>query len=558
MDVTFALLQQMSVYLVVAYLFSKTPIFDQLFTVAPRQRHRLVVYVVFSAFCILGTYLSLEVHGAIANNRAIGAVMGGLLGGPAVGLAVGITGGLHRYTLGGFTDLACAVSTTVDGLIGGLVHIYYLRQRRPQAIFSPWVPFLATLGAECLQMLIILAVARPFADAVALVRVIAAPMILCNAVGAGLFMAIIRDRRNMFEKFGNIFSNKALRIAESAVGLAVHQFDRDTAETIARIVFEETGVGAVSITDRERILAYVGRGSDHHRPDTPISSDLTRQAIAENRVVFADGFETPFACSIDDHCPLGSALVVPLRGDGEVLGCIKLYEPKGKLFLNINRRMGEGIARLLAANILAGRFEQQKTLLLQAELKLVQAQVNPHFLFNTLNTIGAVTRIDPDRARQLLMHLSNFFRKNLKRASDVSTLREELDHVRSYLEIEQARYGDRLQVAIRVDDRLLDLRLPTFTLQPLVENAVKHGISTMLSGGRIGIFGWLDHGEPILLVEDNAGCYCPAEGGSGLGLSIVDKRLQAQLGGMAGIEVACRAGAWTRVSIRIPRPAVAA
>ncbi|MGY2437960.1 histidine kinase, partial [Escherichia coli] len=93
--------------------------------------------------------------------------------------------------------------------------------------------------------------------------------------------------------------------------------------------------------------------------------------------------------------------------------------------------------------LLAGRLEQQQRLLVQSELKLVQAQINPHFLFNTLNTISAITRRDPGRARELLLHLSRFFRNNLKRQSGLTTLREEQEHCLSYLEIEQARFGER-------------------------------------------------------------------------------------------------------------------
>ena len=125
----------------------------------------------------------------------------------------------------------------------------------------------------------------------------------------------------------------------------------------------------------------------------------------------------------------------------------------------------------------------QKNLLVQSELKLLQAQVNPHFLFNALNTIIAILRIDAARCKDLLIHLSNFFRKNLKRGNDLSTLEEELDQVNSYLQIEKARFDDRLTIEIDIDPSLMKMILPTFTLQPLVENAFKHGISNTLGQG---------------------------------------------------------------------------
>ncbi|WP_459782351.1 sensor histidine kinase, partial [Photobacterium sp. R1] len=182
-------------------------------------------------------------------------------------------------------------------------------------------------------------------------------------------------------------------------------------------------------------------------------------------LVYADGYEVPYCCSLYDKCKLGSALVIPLiGGNHEVIGTIKLYEPKHKLFSTINLTLGEGIAKLLSNQILTGRYNRQQTLLTQAELRLLQAQVNPHFLFNALNTINAVIRRDPDKARQLIQHLSQFFRRNLKQNIETVTLEEELQHVHAYLEIERARFADRLQVEVNIDDALLNITIPTFTL----------------------------------------------------------------------------------------------
>jgi len=559
MDVIISLLQQMSVYLVIAYLFSKTPLLKSLFTVSMRLPPKAVIYVVFSGFCILGTYFGLNMLDAIANTRAIGAVLGGMLGGPVVGFLIGLTGGLHRYTLGGFTDLACALSTTAEGLLGGLVCLYLVRRGKADLLFNPSTVFTVTLIAECLQMAIILAVAQPFERALSLVEVIAAPMILANSMGAALFMSMIRDQRNMFEKYSQISAAKTLRIAESAVGITLEGLTQETAERIARIVYEETGVGAVAMTDREKILAFVGIGADHHTPGATLMSEHSRRAIETGEVVFADGVELPYSCSLSKNCKLGSSLVVPIRADNEVIGTLKLYEPKHKLFLSINRALGEGIANLLSNQILAGRYDQQKHLLVQSELKLLQAQINPHFLFNALNTISAIIRTNPNQARELLVHLSNFFRKNLKRGSDMTTLREELDHVNSFLRIQKARFEDRMHVDIDIDPGLLEVRIPTFTLQPIVENAIQHGISNVLDEGRIAIRAETGPDGIYLLVEDNAGSYSDTgRSAGGLGMGIVDKRIKNLYGETFGITVDCREGEWTRIWIKLPQEEMAA
>ncbi|MFK7683192.1 sensor histidine kinase [Aeromonas caviae] len=553
MQLVLSLLQQMSVSLVIAYLFSKSPLLRPLANYSVRLPHKVLIYVIFSCFCILGTYVGLDIDDAIANTRAVGAVLGGLLGGPLVGCLVGLTGGLHRYTLGGFTDLACAISTTCEGLLGGLVHWRLMRAGRVNDLFAPRVAFFTTFVAEIMQMVIILLVATPFDKSLLLVRTIATPMILANSCGAALFISMIRDQQRMYEKFSRVFSAKALTIANRTVGIMSQGFTPEASGKIAHIVQEETGVGAVAITDTDKILAFIGTGEDHHKPGTPITSAITLQAIAQNKVLFADGNSQPYRCSISPQCQLGSVLVIPLQGDEGVIGTIKLYEPKKRLFLKINHTLGEGIANLLSQQLLAGRLEQQQRLLVQSELKLVQAQINPHFLFNTLNTISAITRRDPGRARELLLHLSRFFRNNLKRQSGLTTLREEQEHCLSYLEIEQARFGKRLTVINEIPPHLAEVQLPSFTLQPLIENAIKHGICSLLGEGRLRLFARETPEAITLCVEDNAGAWQPSGQGDGLGMSLVDKRLKSAFGERYGIDVQWEPEQWTRVSLTLPR-----
>lgn len=553
MDLILSLLQQMCVYLVLAYMLSKTPIFLPLLNISSRLSHKFSCYVLFSLFCIMGTYFGLQIDDAIANTRAIGAVIGGLLGGPIVGFAVGLTGGLHRYSLGGFTDVACAISTTVEGLIGGLLHLYLVRKEKVEQLFNPIIVLAVTLVAEVSQMLIITTVAKPFDQAYALVSDIAAPMIIANCIGAALFVSILQDKKTIYEKYSATFSRRALTIAERSVGIWNTGFNSVNAEKIVRIIYEETNVGAVAITDKEKILAFIGTGDDHHKPNTPISSPCTIQAMQQNRVMYLDGRESPYQCSISNHCSLGSVLVIPLRAGKEVVGTIKLYEPKRKLLSNINRSMGEGIAQLLSSQILYNDFQRQQTLLTQAEIKLLHAQVNPHFLFNALNTISAVIRRDPNKARELIQHLSHFFRSNLKQNIETVTFKEELAHVNAYLTIEKARFTDRLEVNINIDEHLLEKSLPSFTLQPLVENAIKHGISNKIEGGKVRLFSQQNSLGYRIIVEDNAGNFEPPKSDhEGLGMEIVNKRLTHFYGPLAELQTHCHKDHLTRMSFLIP------
>ncbi len=547
------LLQQMCVYLVIAWLMSKTRLFIPLTQVTVRLPHKLLCYVTFSFFCIMGTYFGLHIEDSIANTRAIGAVMGGLLGGPLVGGLVGLTGGLHRYAMGGMTAFSCMVSTIVEGLLGGLMHRILVNRGRADLLFNPITAGATTFVAEVVQMGIILLIARPYNEALHLVESIAAPMVVTNTVGSAMFMRILLDKRAMLEKYTSAFSATALKVAALTEGILRKGFNQENSMRVAHVLYQELDISAVAITDCEKLLAFTGTGDDHHLPGRPISSSLTLRAIETGEVVYADGNAVPYRCSLDPHCKLGSTLVIPLRGEnGIVVGTIKLYEVKNRLFSSINRTLGEGIARLFSAQILAGQYERQKQLLTQSEIKLLHAQVNPHFLFNALNTLVAVIRRDKDQACELVQYLSTFFRKNLKRPAEIVTLADELDHVNAYLQIEQARFQSRLHVQLNLQEGLSLQHLPAFTLQPIVENAIKHGTSQLLGTGEIAISASSQGNWLVLSIEDNAGLYQPRPDAQGLGMTLVDKRLRARYGDACGIQVECQPEHFTRVTLRLP------
>lgn len=548
------LLQQMCVYLVIAYLLSKTKLIIPIMQITVHRPHKLMCYLIFSFFCIMGTYFSLEIEDTFANTRAIGAILGGMLGGPYVGLLVGITGGIHRYTLGGFTAETCMISTILTGLISGVVHHILIKKNRVDLIYNPLVLAALAIMMESLEMIMILIFSKPFEVVLHTVRNIAAPMIVANSVGVAMFMRILLDRKAMFEKYTSAFSSKALAIATSTDGLLRDGFNQENSTKVAHIIYQELGVGAVAITDREKILTFIGIGEDHHLQGTPITSKLTLQSMEDNEVKYLDGIHDPYQCSISKTCPLGSTLVIPLRGENNnVVGTIKLYEAKNRLFSSINRTLGEGIASLLSAQILAGQNEHYKALLSQTEIKLLHAQVNPHFLFNALNTLLAVIRRDQKQASQLVQNLSTFFRKNLKRPEEVVTLKDELDHVTAYLEIEKLRFMDKLEVIIRVPSTLENAHLPAFSLQPIVENAIKHGISQIIGQGTVTIEARQQGHLLILCVKDNAGNYQEAlKDNNGLGLNLVHKRIQIRYGKQYGMEITCQPDVFTQVTLTLP------
>jgi LytS/YehU family sensor histidine kinase len=193
-------------------------------------------------------------------------------------------------------------------------------------------------------------------------------------------------------------------------------------------------------------------------------------------------------------------------------------------------------------------YATQQILLAQAELQSLEAQVNPHFLFNTLTTIGALTRSDPETARGMIKDLSEFLRKSLNREEEMSTLADELAIVELYLRLEKARFGDRLQVNIQIPAELLGELVPVFALQPLVENAIKHGIGPRRGGGTVTLRAGHDAQGAWIEVQDDGLGIAPgtlarlnaqggirSEAGMGIGLQNLHRRLRILFGSRSGL-----------------------
>jgi two-component system LytT family sensor kinase len=207
------------------------------------------------------------------------------------------------------------------------------------------------------------------------------------------------------------------------------------------------------------------------------------------------------------------------------------------------------------------KLEQQERALMQARMAALQSQINPHFLFNTLNSVSSLVRRDPDTARELIVKLANILRRLLRRVDAFSPLRDEIAFLDDYLDIEVVRFGrDKLQVIKELDPASLEVLVPSMMLQPLVENSLKHGLAPKIGGGRIYLRSRLESGNLLLEVEDDGvgiGAANPLEAsdgmtGAGIGMSNVTERLKVLYGGTAAMEIASRPGEGTRVKLRVP------
>jgi len=202
-------------------------------------------------------------------------------------------------------------------------------------------------------------------------------------------------------------------------------------------------------------------------------------------------------------------------------------------------------------------LEEHQQMLLRARMDALSNQINPHFLFNTLNTVSALVRTDPDMAREVVLKLSNILRRLLRQQENFVPLREELHFVDDYLDIEVARSGrDKLEIAKEIDEESLDIFVPSMLLQPIVENAIRHGLAPKLEGGVITIRTALDDGRLRIEIEDNGLGMTEARlarvHDEGIGMSNVQARLKLLYGEDFRFEISSRLGTGTTVRIEVP------
>ncbi len=305
------------------------------------------------------------------------------------------------------------------------------------------------------------------------------------------------------------------------------------ARTVAYELFEKLGYGAVAVTDTQHVLAFVGAGADHHAAgDQPIRP--VYEALAEDRPLLA-----PLGLRSDCRhpaCPLGAAAVVPLRMNDGAAGAVVAFATAGSPLDESAVETLEALGDQLSAQL-------QLSELTEATTTALQAQMEPHFIFNALNTIAAFIRTEPERARRLVLAFADHLRSRLVQPGEFVTLADELRHVQSYLELEQARFGSQLEVTIVADRDALAVRLPPLLVQPLVENAIKHGKTDrplhLLVRARV------HRGQLRVTVRDDGRGIArdvidrvlePGVGdGTGVGLANVNRRLQGHYG--AGVRL---------------------
>jgi two-component system, LytTR family, sensor kinase len=324
----------------------------------------------------------------------------------------------------------------------------------------------------------------------------------------------------------------------------------DTARKAARRLRTLLGTHALCLTDQQDVLAWDGVGA-HHRT----------QVMEQIGEVLETGRSQAFPVTCGElECPVRWAVVAPLTADDGTLGTLAAFGSRESAVLV---RATNEVARWVSVQLELAELDRSRTRLIEAEIRALRAQISPHFIFNSLAAIASFVRTDPERARELLLEFADFTRYSFRRHGDFTTLADELHSIQQYFSLVRARFGERLDVTLQIAPEVLPVTLPFLCLQPLVENAVKHGLEDSVAQSRISISAQDAGAEAMVVIEDNGVGMDPerlrqvlrGEGGpsTGIGLSNVDERLRQVYGDEYGLVIETAVGAGMKITARIPK-----
>ncbi len=307
------------------------------------------------------------------------------------------------------------------------------------------------------------------------------------------------------------------------------------------------GAPAVALTDRTRVLAWDGQGEHHRAQVSALAGETESTRVAGAPVVTCD----------EVGCPVERVVISPLVVDEVVVGHLVVGAPSPTAGLV---RATEEVAAWVSGQLDLAELDASRRRLVEAEIRALRAQISPHFVYNSLGAIASFVRTDPERARDLLLEFAEFTRYSFRRHGESTTLAEELRSIEQYLLLEQARFGERLRVVLRVAPEVLPVRVPFLSLQPLVENAVKHGLESDEAGGTITVIASDREWECEISIEDDGVGADPerireslAGDTDSVGLANVDERLRLAFGDEYGLVVETAPGAGTKVIVRVPK-----
>lgn len=377
-----------------------------------------------------------------------------------------------------------------------------------------------------------------------------AVLAIAGAVGLGLLVAALVRGRPTLGSADDMATYRTLHLASTAAPELRGGLTTATAQRSVRHLRSLLAVSGAAITDREATLAWDGAG-DRNRA---LAAEHARAALDTGTATI---IPAGHARQISDL--LRGGVAAPLTSDDIVIGALVAYtaSPPGPALV----RAVEEVAAFASGQLDLAELDRTRARSAEAEVRVLRAQISPHFIYNSLTAIASFVRTDPDRARDLLLDFAEYTRYSFRSHGRYTTLAEELRSIEQYLLLEQARFGDRLVVRLRVDPEVLGVRIPFLCIQPLVENAVRHGLEGRTGTGTVTISARDRGREAWISVEDDGAGNDPdvirrslsGDPGDHVGLANVDERLRTAFGDEHGLVVETAPDAGTKVALRIPK-----
>ncbi|KUK72115.1 MAG: Two-component sensor kinase [Clostridiales bacterium 38_11] len=454
------------IILIIILLLSNQKIFKQMILKEDMDlKGKIFLSFIFGGLGILATYTGVDILGAIANTREISIILGGLLGGPFVGTASGLIAGVHRFVIdpNGVTSLPCGITTIIGGVFSG--YLYHKTEFRER-----WKAGMLTgLTIVSLNMLLVLLMTKPFEVALQIVQTILIPMELINTVG---IVAILQLTENIYMDRDASAAKQAeiaLDIADKTLPYFLNP-GKESYMEICRIIGKYAEADDVLISDKTKVVSS-SRLLTQEENETVCDIVKNVEALHSDNAIQINNLTEKY-----NSFKYKSLAASPIYENNKIVGFLLILFSRNEKLAYKEEVLFQRLSRLLSTQFELVKIQQLKKEASRSEVKALQNQINPHFLFNVLNTLISFVRIKPDEARELVVNLSDFLRYNIENSMKLININEEIKHVQSYVSIEQARFGERISVEYNIDESLT-CNIPALSIQPLIENSIKHGMN---------------------------------------------------------------------------------
>lgn len=364
--------------------------------------------------------------------------------------------------------------------------------------------FLLAFVVENLSMALILLIQKDKVLAQSIVKNFYIPMVFMNSVGAAILILLVED---IIQKSELIAGNQAKLALEIANKTLPYFRNTENLSEVCKIIANSLGARATVITDTKEIIA--GFSTDKSVINrSNIRSNNTREVLKTGEVmlVIKDNEDEIIEDFFYISPHIKSCIILPLKEKNDVSGTLKIFFDTAEKITEKNRYLMIGLSHLISTQMEISKVENLISLLKYSELKALQSQINPHFLFNVLNTMTSLIRTNPEKAREVTIDLSNYLRYNLDNNLKSVELIKELNQIDTYIKIEKARFGEKLNIVYDVEESLYNFQIPSLIIQPLVENSIKHGILKKRDKGFVKIIvKKIDKDIEVAIEDDGVG-----------------------------------------------------